>query len=1246
MSIWKSPVFYFGVVLLLAVTGALVAPFVVDWNTYKSDLEAYGERLSGRNVQINGPVNVRLFPFPRLEAEFVDLGNSDDPAKGTFAAAEKVVLRVALDGLFAGELRIEEITFEKPVFDLERRRDGSVNWIMQPQESLKNSPLLDQVRLDRIALKNATIRVLDEQRLFKIAFEDVNAVLSAQQITGPWRSEGVGTVLGQRADFVLTTTAYVDTEPLRVGLKIAPQDKTWPNLAIDAAIEKNEAKGKLRLEPTLVEGAKGNLEGRFRPLKLQADLAARSDAAELTNIRITPADSSDSSTLIEGEVKAVLTDRVTADATFNAARLNLDTVFGGEFMMIWRAAGLLGLVDQMIAQFPERLDLKLEVQSDALTVASQTLENIEVSAEVTTGNARLRRISANLPGRSRLLADGITFTGENGAEFGGKVALESNDLRLFTGWLWPESKSWITKHWTGNRGQLKLQGNVDWSNRRLALKDVDFELNGAAGRARVTHEQSDTSTLALEGQITSLDVDAFLPKGVSVNGADSQLAWSDVLRAAMAGGAGGNTRLLLVADDLTLNSVAAQDVSLSADVTAGNMALNSFSIGSVGSAQLTAQGRVQESDGSFEGELTAGLSAEDPNRFLRLIGIGSATELAPWQKQLGKTDATAKLILQKGENEPLVTVSADAKSGALSLSSTAELSSFESPDGMRAKGTSEIASPDGTQLLRLFGLEPQPVAAVPGKLTLSFDGQPKSGYAVESKLEALAATTGFSGTYQPGSAGLPALRGKLSVAADDPRMAFQAIGIPAEPAAGKLRIDMELKPQLESMLLEDISGEIGGVDFSGKASATANGVITADFSGGALTLSNAAALSLMQWLGSPSILDSNFNPTAPWGVNGEVWLRPDSFALAPDISVKEAVVGLQFEQGKRLMSIAGRSPEGDPLSLDLTVTPTGEQHTLTVTGSIPIDLAKVVRAEDGSTIVQGKGTVAFKASGNGLSPAAAIADATGSGTLEVSGASVSKFAPAAFAERIRAVKSADDLRIAFNSLRQGMDFVLPDQSVPFAIASGRLTADPVTTKAGTAAITINAEADLVEQTLAATLQLKVPEPAGLPAVNLQVAGLPSALRQRLETSELAGKLGYDIMAREMAELERVQAEQQRALEEEKEQALQDEQRYQAYLEQRAELRLRQRELKVHATQRAREAQQATASLEARLEEFAAMTKPELARRTRETRILNSLANGGGVSKPVKSKRIAREPSVTEDLPQGFELPSELFQPQP
>ncbi|MDE2385730.1 MAG: AsmA family protein, partial [Alphaproteobacteria bacterium] len=95
MSIWKSPVLYLGLLLVLLVGGALAAPFIIDWNGYRGNLEAYGHRISGRDVAVGGPIAVRLFPWPRLEAEGVSISGPKGGDGTPLLAAQKVTVHLA-----------------------------------------------------------------------------------------------------------------------------------------------------------------------------------------------------------------------------------------------------------------------------------------------------------------------------------------------------------------------------------------------------------------------------------------------------------------------------------------------------------------------------------------------------------------------------------------------------------------------------------------------------------------------------------------------------------------------------------------------------------------------------------------------------------------------------------------------------------------------------------------------------------------------------------------------------------------------------------------------------------------------------------------------------------------------------------------------------------------------------------------------------------------------------------------------
>src|SRR5436190_12712623 len=163
MKVWKSPVFYFGIVLVLAVFSAMLAPFVVDWGSYRAGLQAYGEKLTGRKVEIAGPIGVRLFPWPRLTAHEVRIANPPGSEDKWFATADQIVVRMNLGALFNAEIQVEGINIENPVIKLRRSLDGTANWNFVPAENIRNSRLLEQVKLDQITISGGSVQVVDDR---------------------------------------------------------------------------------------------------------------------------------------------------------------------------------------------------------------------------------------------------------------------------------------------------------------------------------------------------------------------------------------------------------------------------------------------------------------------------------------------------------------------------------------------------------------------------------------------------------------------------------------------------------------------------------------------------------------------------------------------------------------------------------------------------------------------------------------------------------------------------------------------------------------------------------------------------------------------------------------------------------------------------------------------------------------------------------------------------------------------------
>ena len=57
---------FLGGLLVLALLGALFAPYFIDWTAYRTDFERQASQILGRKVVVEGEAEARLLPFPSV----------------------------------------------------------------------------------------------------------------------------------------------------------------------------------------------------------------------------------------------------------------------------------------------------------------------------------------------------------------------------------------------------------------------------------------------------------------------------------------------------------------------------------------------------------------------------------------------------------------------------------------------------------------------------------------------------------------------------------------------------------------------------------------------------------------------------------------------------------------------------------------------------------------------------------------------------------------------------------------------------------------------------------------------------------------------------------------------------------------------------------------------------------------------------------------------------------------------------
>jgi AsmA family/AsmA-like C-terminal region len=1186
MSIWKSPIFYLGIILMLVIAAALLAPFVVNWNGYRDNLESYGRKLTGREVAINGPISVRLFPWPRLVAEDVSLSNPAGFVGPAMMNARSINVELALAGLFDGEIRVETISINHPVINVVRLADGQGNWIFEPDQALRQSKLLDQVKLDQVKVSDGVIHILEMEHRYSNTITAVNAVLSASALEGPWRVRGTANESGVPLDFTLNSSEWKTGLPFRFGAKIVPQDGALPLFVFDGEQDGGVLTGTIKLEPVVTGDGKQSLEGSFKPLQMQTDIKASFGNVALDKIHIVPADSKDSGTLIEGSANLAMGDGFKAVLNLNSPRLDLDSLAGSQSLRVWRAGGIMAVLNDIMKEFPQKLDLAANFQVAALSAVGENVENVNIKAIAEQNAIRIQDFTANLPGRSRMKFNGIVFPGDQTAELGGSLAFESNDTRQFVGWLWPEGKAQMTKLWTGNRGRLKAQSDVSWSGQRFGFQKMKYELDGELGDVDLAVRLGSLPAVDLQLRAKSFDLDNYLKTEIITAANFLPMLQSDN---------GFEKRFIVQADRFSMNGVEARDVAVDYVSSLSGFEIKTFRLGSIEGANMSGSGLVLQGPDGPTGDLKIVVKADNPRGLLQLLGFTQAGNPQPWTELLGISDVHAGLSIKPGSEQPEIAYDIIGQSGPLIISASGDVRDLNSGANAKIGFSSEISSHDGADLLRLFGLRSNITGAGAGRVVVTAVGSPATEFKTAIAADLLGGKIGYDGQLKVGDK-LPQLNGKLFVGAADGRLIGQALGLPIENAsAGELKISSEVLTTDGVLNFGKIFARVAGQNVSGEASLAPDGQVKADFTTESLNLKNILPSVFMAWRGQLPKIDDRFSEPATYPATGEIWLRPATLSNGLGTDLKEGVVGISFDKLGRSLTVAARSADGEPFKAEITVKPDASGFAVSASGHVGLQLDDNLKLQNGNAIARGAIVLDGAFKGEGRSPLASFSSLSGNGTYELRDAALANISVRDFFARLQQVKDVGAMKNVFDSLLQPPGTDIKTSQHAFASINGTLTFQQIIVKTEDADLNVEPSFDLPAGTLTTVVTIAPQNKTDLPSMRITYSGEPSSLTVRSDTSALASKLGYAMVARDVAELDRLQKQQAKILAEGEAQRKADEEKFAAFQAQRGELRLRQRELRVHAAQRVIDAAQKKAELDRILAEAAAINKNEMAK---------------------------------------------------
>src|SRR5260370_5898372 len=112
----------------LVLAGLVLAPQFIDLNRFKGPIATELAALTGRTVELTGPLGLSLLPGPTVTARDVRLANPPGAAVEDMVRLRAVEVKLAFWPLLARRVEIRSATLVEPEFDVQHGATGDGNW--------------------------------------------------------------------------------------------------------------------------------------------------------------------------------------------------------------------------------------------------------------------------------------------------------------------------------------------------------------------------------------------------------------------------------------------------------------------------------------------------------------------------------------------------------------------------------------------------------------------------------------------------------------------------------------------------------------------------------------------------------------------------------------------------------------------------------------------------------------------------------------------------------------------------------------------------------------------------------------------------------------------------------------------------------------------------------------------------------------------------------------------------------------
>jgi hypothetical protein len=518
--------------LMLAAYAA--APHLVDVEAYKPALIAAVKEATGRELVIEGPMKLSMFPEPRISARRVHFANAVGAKGAQMVDVRWIGASPSWWALLRGKVEIGSLILYKPTIVLETDAEGRPNWEFAPGAGASQpagAPSAGlHLAIGRLRILQGTLSYANPSTGKTLTAEQIDATASVGSLDGPLSLAGTATVNGVPLSLDVdvggpTAGGNAMTLKLKVQSGTLDFDGRVSRISSDADVrgKLSVATGELTDFIATVVRATGQAQPTFDApvvgnFTFDGGIEVSAQRVALSDFRMSMAGETVSGSLaLTGGPAPALEGRLSlprVDVEAWLALLAEPALFQPSPVAPKGAAPKAPEQHRSLSPFPPELGISLSLDAAEVFYRRQAVRDLTLTVEIRKGVIVVPRMSAILPGDMVVRANAAAVTAAaqtkpatNAVQSSGEISLTGPRLRDTLAWLGIDTSGVPA----GRLQSLTLEGRLAATANSLKLSEFTIDVDGqhGTGSGSVTFGTPLASVASI--QFERFDLDAYMP---------------------------------------------------------------------------------------------------------------------------------------------------------------------------------------------------------------------------------------------------------------------------------------------------------------------------------------------------------------------------------------------------------------------------------------------------------------------------------------------------------------------------------------------------------------------------------------------------------------------------------------------------------------------------------------------------------------------------------------------------------------